>query len=315
MPKRGFLRGQPWVTGAALAVLAAASSRRLAERPVESPSTPALSLKELIAREQPQLAATPPLSLARLTLLRQWAYENVDWSTPRANLDDDRSNGFYEMDAPQLFSAFRSDRGGVACMGTAYAFMRLCRLYGYDALTLDYGVASLWTHVVTLVRLRLSGRDVWSIQDPTFDVAYVRRGGAPFDYLALLQALVDRRDDEVLVEKGHGGSREFIVAREDVEGFRLNATFDGFVGRLPNGSLKYRRRFSLDFLNEVPKPVAEYLTRRGQPVKAVYLFSHPIRISGGWDFDREQHSVDQAIRPRFMMKRAYKILGLGEPDL
>ena len=315
MLRRVLLRVLPWVIGAMFAVLASASGRRLAEQPVGSESLAALSLKRLIASEQPQLASTAPGSLAMLTRLRHWAFKNVDWSTPRANLDDDRSNGFYEMDAPQLFSAFRSDRGGVACMGTAYAFMRLCRLYGYDALTLDYGEAGQWTHVVALVRLRLGGRDVWSVQDPTFDLTYVNRSGEPFDYLNLLQALVDRRGDEVLVEKGCGGSREFIVARDDVEGFRLDDTFDGFVGRLPDGSLKFRRRFPTAFFNEVPEPVARYLTRRGQPEKAVYLFAYPIRISGGWDFDRTQHWVRQEVRPRFMMKRARKILGLSDTDL
>lgn len=297
-----------------LAVVPPAEAPTLAEPPVESESAAARSLKGLIARERPQLASTPPGSLARLTLLRNWAYENVDWSSPNANFDDDRSNRFYEMDAPELFSAFRSDRGGVMCGGTAYAFMRLCRLYGYDALTLDFGVPGLWTHVVTLVRLRLGGRDVWSVQDPTFDLMYVRRGGAPFDYLALLQALVEGRGDEVLVGKGPGGAREFIVAREDREFFRPDGTFDGLVGRLPDGSMKYRKRYQPDNPFDGPNDssgsrLTEYFSQHGQPAEAVYLFLYPIRISGGWDFDREQHWVRQEIRPRFMMKRACKILG------
>ena len=270
-------------------------------------------LKQLIARDSPQLATAGPDDSARLTLLRQWAYENTDWSTPGANLDDDRANGFYEMDAPELFSAFRNDKGGVLCGGTAYAFMRLCRLYGYDALTLDFGAPSVWTHVVTLVRLSQGGRDVWSVQDPTYDVTYVHRDGTPFDYLDLLRALRDRQDDQVLVEKGEGRSRDYIVAPGDAESMLPTLRSDGsFVGRLPDGALKYRRRYSFDSMRETVGPsVARFLTREGHPGKTIYLFLYPIRISGGWAFDREPHQVPREVRPRYMMKRARKILGLS----
>jgi hypothetical protein len=319
-PKLGrpFLRGLTWVAGVVLAVGLAATGRRFAELPrsISPETTPGLFLQHLIAKDLPQLTTGGVDSSARLTLLRQWAYENTDWSTPGANLDDDRTNRFYELDAPELFSAFRNDRGGVLCMGTAYAFMRLCRLYGYDALTLDFGAPSVSTHVVTLVRLSLSGRDVWSVQDPTYDVTYVHRDGTPFDYLDLLQALRDRQDGQILVEKGQGRSREYIVAPGDAESMlptlSADESFELFVGRLPNGALKYRRRYSIESFSETVGPsVAEFLTREGHPGKAIYLFLYPIRISGGWAFDREQRQVPREVRPRFMMKRARKILGLS----
>jgi hypothetical protein len=269
----------------------------------------------LIANDLPQLATAGLDKSTRLTLLRQWAYENTDWSTPGANLDDDRTNRFYESDAPELFSAFRNDRGGVLCGGTAYAFMRLCRLYGYDALTLDFGVPGVSTHVVTLVRLSQAGRDVWSVQDPTYDVTYLHRDGTPFDYLDLLRALRERQDGRVLVEKGQGRSREYIVAPGDAESMlpmlSADESIELFVGRLPDGALKYRRRYSIDSFREADGPsIAEFLTREGHPGGAIYLFLYPIRISGGWAFDREQRQVPREIRPRFMMKRARKILGL-----
>ena len=51
-------------------------------------------LKQLIATDLPQLATAGPGSSTSLTRLRQWAFENTDWSTPSANLDDDRRNRF-----------------------------------------------------------------------------------------------------------------------------------------------------------------------------------------------------------------------------
>jgi hypothetical protein len=306
------------VTGVVLAVAVAANGRRSVELPrsVNSATESALLLKELIAKDLPRLATTAVGSSARLTLLRRWAYENTDWSTPGANLDEDRANRFYEMDAPELFSAFRHDRGGVLCGGTAYAFMRLCRLYGYDALTVDFGAPSAGTHVVTLARLSRGGHDVWSVQDPTYDVTYVHRDGQPFDYLDLLRALCDRQGGQIVVENGKGRSREFIVAPDDAESTLpvLNAhkSFDLFVGPLPDGALKYRRRYSIDGFNEIDgSSTAAFLQREGHPAEAIYLFLYPLRISGGWDFDREQHSVSRQARPRFMMKRVRAILGPG----
>jgi hypothetical protein len=218
------------------------------------------------------------------------------------------------MDAPELFSAFRNDRGGVLCGGTAYAFMRLCRHYGYDALTLDFGAPGVATHVVTLARLSQGGHDVWSLQDPTYDVTYVHRDGSPFDYLDLLRALRDRKGGEVLVEKGLGRSREFIVAPGDAASLLTKLSTDSSIelleGRMPDGGLKYRRRYSIDGFNEIDgSSIAAFLTREGHPAEAIYLLLHPIRISGGWDFDREQHSVPRQARPRFMMKRVRQILG------
>jgi hypothetical protein len=318
-PGRSFFRSLPWVVPVVLlAVAFAVNGLTVGEPPRLSGSTADSEplLKELIAKDLPLLAMTAPGSSARLTLLRQWAYENTDWSTPGANLDEDRTNRFYEMDAPELFSAFRNDRGGVLCGGTAYAFMRLCRHYGYDALTLDFGAPGVATHVVTLARLSQGGHNVWSIQDPTYDVTFVHRDGTPFDYLDLLRTLRDRQDGEVLVEKGPGRSREFIVALDEAESMlpvlNKDKSFDLFVGPLPGGALKYRRRYSIDEFNEIDgSSTAAFLTREGHPTESIYLFLHPIRISGGWDFDREQHSVPRQARPRFMMKRVRQILGPG----
>lgn len=305
------------MTGVVLALAVAATGRRFAERPrsINPEATPALFLKELIAKDLPQLV-TPALDdSSRLTLLRRWAYENTDWSTPGANLDE-RTNGFYDMGAPELFSAFRNDKGGVLCGGTAYAFMQLCRLYGYDALTLDFGAPSVSTHVVTLVRLSQGGRDVWSIQDPTYDVTYMHRDGTPFDYLDLLRSLRDRQDDRVLVEKGQGRSRDYIVAPDEAESMlrvlSADESFEVFVGPLSNGALKYRRRYSIEKFKQINGPsIAEFLAREGHPGDAVYLFLYPIGISGGRAFDQKQIHVPREIRPHFMMKRAREILGLG----
>jgi hypothetical protein len=317
MRTRGFVRSLPWVAGAVLAVAVAATARRSVERPrAPGPKETRRSLlMARIARDLPRLGEATLGDTARLTLLRQWAYENTDWSTPGANLDDDRANGFYEMDAPQLYGAFSSDRGGVLCGGTAYAFMRLCRLFGYDALTLDFGLERVSTHVVTLVRLRRGGRDVWSVQDPTYDAAYVHRSGEPFDYLDLLRALCARQDDRVKVERGQGRPREFLVAPADAEsmlpGLVADGSVEGLGDRLPGGTLKYRRRYSIDTFRDIDgSATAAGLRREGHPARALYLFLHPIRISGGWEFDREQRGVPREARPRFMMKRVREILDL-----
>jgi len=302
------------VTAVALAMALGAIGRRSIEppRPVDVEGVSRLFLRRLIAKDQPLLATTTLDEWTRLTLLRRWAYENTDWSTAGANLDDDRANGFYEMGAPEVFSAFRNDRGGVLCGGTSYAFMRLCRLYGYDALTLDFGAPDVSTHVVTLVRLSQGGHDVWSVQDPTYDVTYVHRGGAPFDYLALLRALRDHQDGEVFVENGQGRSREYIVAPGDVEStLPVDESFETLVSRLPDGALKYRRRYSIDEFNDIDGTrTAAFLRRQGYPAKALYLFLYPIRVSGGWAFDEHQRRVPRQARSRFMMKRVREILGL-----
>jgi hypothetical protein len=316
MHMRGFVRSLPWVIAVVLATAIGAPAWRSVERPPAPPVGPtSRQLKERILLDVPRIAQAALDEATRLDLLRQWAHENTDWSTPGANLDDDRANRFYEMDAPELFEAFRSDRGGVLCGGTAYAFMRLCRLYGYDALTLDFGLKGVSTHVVTLVRLRRGGRDAWSVQDPTYDATYVHRDGTPFDYLDLLRALREGRHDQVLVERGPGRTRDFIVDPRDaesmLEGLVADESLGPLVGRLPGGALKYRRRYSIDRWNDIAgSSAAASLKRDGHPEVALYLFLYPIRISGGWAFDREQRQVPREARPRFMMKRVREVLDL-----
>jgi len=144
--------------------------------------------------------------------------------------------------------------------------------------------------------------------------------GTPFDYLDLLRALRDRQHGRILVEQGRGRSRDFIVAPEDAESMpdlpgTDGESIDRFVGPLPRGALKYRRRYSIHGFNDIAgSSTAAFLTHEGHPAEAIYLFLYPIRISGGWDFDREQHSAPRRARPRFMMKRVRAVLGPGALD-
>ena len=94
-------------------------------------------------------------------------------------------------------------------------------------------------------------------------------------------------------------------------GLGEDESLEPFVGRLPGGALKYRRRYSIDRFNEIDgSSTAAFLKREGHPEVALYLFLYPIRISGGWAFDREQRQVPREARPRFMMKRVREILDL-----
>lgn len=299
------------VIGIVLAVGAVGTGGKLLERlqSIRTESRPALVLKGLIEKDLPKIAMAGLDGVARVGLLRQWAYENTDWSTPGANLDDDPTTGFYEVDAPELFRAFRNDRGGVNCGGTAYAFMRLCQMYDYFALTVDMGIPGRATHVVTLVRLADRGRDVWSVQDATFDVSYVHRDGAAFDYLDLLRALRDRQSDRIHVEKGDGRSREVIVAPDDAGGMSdaLRERMH-LVGSRPEGALKYRRGYSLAEFNEARRSsVAESLRRDGLPGDPTYLFLYPIWISGGRELDRQPDRVPRSVRPHVVFNQARKI--------
>jgi hypothetical protein len=186
--------------------------------------------------------------------------------------------------------------------------MRLCQLYGYFALTVDLGFPGRATHVVTLVRLADHGRDVWSVQDATFDVSYTSRDGKLFDYLDLLRALRDRQGDRVLVRKGDGRSREVIVAPEDVADLSDSDRRRALRAERRDSVLKFRRAYSIDEFNKsIRSSVAELFERDGLPGEPIYLFLYPHYISAGREIDRHPDLVPFRARPYFVWNRARKI--------
>ena len=196
--------------------------------------------------------------------------------------------------------------------------MRLCRLYGYDALTLDFGAPSAWTHVVT-ARQAESGRSGRLVHSRSYlrrDIRASRRYAVrlPRSAAGIARPARRRRCSWRKARAGHAITSSLpATPSRCATTLRSDGSFELFVGRLPDGALKILEGVIRSIASErsVGPSVARFLTREGHPAKAIYLFLYPIRISGGWAFDREQHQVPQEVRPRYMMKRARKILGLS----
>lgn len=266
--------GGGWMAGAA-----EAAHRAVPPRPAGQ-SLGREELQELVTRET-ALRESGLTEWDIVNRLRDWGYANIDLATARALLDRSDSFDFRKMGAAEFFQAFFQDQGGVWCGGAAYALAELYRLFGFRASIVDYGHPEVLTHVVTLVRIDDHGTRRTVVQDPTFNLAYATREGAPLDYLELLTALKEGRRRAVRLLFGRFKEKEVLVHPRDAHlpvPYLRGKPSRHLVGVLPNGMTKYRAQVSLQaFEAPLRKRIGEFLRQEGYPADSLYLLLFPIK--------------------------------------
>lgn len=241
-------------------------------------------LKELIARDRPQLRDPELDDWTKVSVLRDWAYETIDWGSGATLINGQVASEFFQRSAPAAFAVFLQDRAGTFCGGAAYALKELYRLYGFDAYMVDIGNPQVMTHTVTLVRLQHGGREIVSVQDPTFNLTYLDSDGLPYDYFQLLADLRHHRHEDVLLEEGPAKVRELIVEKiPDFAGYLHMLVEDlDAIPRLPDGRYKAGLRLTLSGFDAVfSERIGAYLASRGRPPQTIYLYLDLLGIHGG----------------------------------
>ena len=254
------------------------SSALLRELARKSHETSSALLKELITRQM-ALREAGVSEWETVNRIREWAHANIEVATPGYLLDQDASFDFYNRSAAEILEAFFQDRGGVWCGGAAHALRKLYEVFGFQASTIDSGKPYVMTHAVTLVRIRDAGMEKTVIQDPTLNLTYVIGGGEPYDYYALLTALMQHQHGNVRRFRGSLGKANALVYPGDDDFY-----FDHVVAPdakpvqvLPNGVKKYESRLSLEsFERRFGERIHAFLRKEGHPAQTVYLFLYPI---------------------------------------
>ncbi|HXZ44536.1 MAG TPA: hypothetical protein VEH53_06875, partial [archaeon] len=235
-------------------------------------------LRELITREM-SLRDGGLTDSEKVNRLREWVHANILVSTPSNLLDQDKSFDYYNRSAGEIFAAFFQDLGGVWCGGAAYALMEVYGLFGFKASMIDYGKPGVMTHVVTLVKIKYGGLEETVIQDPTLNVTYATRNGAPYDYLQLLTDLMQHQHERVRILFGMDGTGGVLVAPGD-ERFPLDYLVESGVQPirvLQNGARKYKSRLSLErFERQFGERIRVFLRKEGHPGEMLYLLLYPL---------------------------------------
>lgn len=246
--------------------------------PRPNPATAAVLLKEMVVREMS--LRTPDLTEWDVVdRIRDWAYAHTVWSTESYLLDRNANFNYYQRSAPEIFAAFLSDKGGVWCGGTAHALMKLYRMFGFSASTLDYGRPDIADHVVTLVRITYKGRKKLVVQDSTFNITYTTTGGIPYDYFDLLAVLMRGEHERIAMPAGKSGMRGLLVHPR--EGSALLRDARGSAQIVKGGGRKYQFAPTLEgFEREHGAAIHAFLRNEGRPADMRYLLLYP---TGGSD--------------------------------
>ena len=260
-------------------------------------------LREVIAREYPQIRNEKINDWGKIKLLRQWTHEHVWLGTESTQLGLGSSwREFYSKDAPALFSMFFQYRGATMCKGYAYALMKLYQMYGFESYIFGFGNRQVMTHAVTLVRIKHKERIILAIQDATFDITYIDSNGIPFDFFDLLKTLKSHNHHMVMIEHGNAGAPYFIFDLKDkIEEFYglVIKPDDKPISELPNGRLIYKSKETIDTFNDRYGPsVGEMLEKEGHPSDMIYLFLYLLYMQDG-----KLNSVDD------LLKQAEAIIG------
>lgn len=235
-------------------------------------------LKKIVTNDIPEISNAAN-DWQRVNLLREWAYSNIDWSSGKALLDQDKSFDFYDKSSVDIFSAFFQDKGGVRCGGTAYSLKKLYQLFGFKAYIADMGKPSVMTHVVTLVEIIFQNSVKLVVQDATFDITYADNQGEPLDYFELLSLLSSHKHEAINVIYGKSENGEFLLHPEDDKSQynHIISLKDSPFVVLESGVLKFRSRLTLSsFDRRFGKAIKEFLVKEGHPPHILYLFLYPI---------------------------------------
>ena len=258
----------------------------------------------LILNDFPDFGRPGLEDLEVVTILRRFTYQNIiEAYDLSVCLDTDPSFNYASRQAPEIFQAFREDRGGVWCGGAARAYYRLCRMFGFKCFMINLGnlVGGL-SHVTTVVEINHHGRGMLVVQDPYLNTAFRDSSRQPIDYLDLLSILSRRDHDLIVPEDIENQTRYYLVPAEfepEVAGtwhFRRDGSLAQPVDRLADGTLKYIVRPSAGLLLETNSELQHFLSEKGHPVNILYFFLYPSAVYGEHDVkylaDRITESLD-----------------------
>ncbi|MGA7934394.1 MAG: hypothetical protein WCA35_12675 [Kovacikia sp.] len=245
-------------------------------------------LKELVAKQYPDIENPQISDWQKVNLLRRWAYRNIVNSTKSCFLEEVLKPDFYKKTAFELYTAFKQDKGGVQCGGSSIFLEKLYREYNFNAYTLNMGEpSSQFTHVVNLVEIRGKGQKKLVIEDASHNVTLVHQDGSVLDYFTFLRLLSQLKDNQIKIVKDNDGKRNWLFCKDDPldePTLKLVRESSSECIDIPNLGLKCKSRVVLeDFTRNYPNlpKNKQFLVHGGYDLDLVYLYLylHPFSIN------------------------------------
>jgi len=243
------------------------------------------SLKELISKQYPDIENPGTSDWQKVNLLRRWAYKNIVTSTRICLLENVLEPNFYKKTAPELYAAFKQDKGGVWCGGSSVFLEKLYHEYGFNAYTVNMGKSEYLTHVVNLVEIWDQGQKKLVIEDAYFNMTYTAQNGAPLDYFAFLKLLCQLKDKQIKVVKDDDGERSCLLCKD----YLSDPVFMAFIKRNLSKCIqtsvdktKCNCKVILDALiNDHPSApkTKQFLAKAGYKPNLIYLYLYPFSIN------------------------------------
>jgi len=261
-------------------------------------------LKELVHLQYPAIQDPHLSDWERITLLRQWATEHIDWGSPSlcTQMTQAQYRRFFPADAPTIFAMFLGDEGAVMCQGASFALMRLYEAYGYESYYFGIALPGVMSHAMTLVRINHNGRSVLTVQDATFDITYVDLDGEPYDYLDMLAVVKAGGHDVVVVQQGPRNLSDILFCSDE----EIDVDF-GCPGYIPDatpmpalsdGRIKVKGGITADSFwasSGLGAATRDALVADGHPPHLCYVFLYPLYVRDGNGDIRELMDVWQSI--------------------
>ena len=146
-----------------------------------------------LEREYTEFYMDETTDFEKVNILREFVYRNSVFANgSEMLLDINNYLGTEKNEKKQvqnLFNVTKERIGGFYCEGFATILTLLYRSMGYEAVNLSMAVDGENSHVLTLVKVK----ELWIVEDATFNQVYVKQNGEPLDIREIIFYLLFRR--------------------------------------------------------------------------------------------------------------------------
>jgi len=237
-----------------------------------------LAVQQVVIEERPQLKTAGITDYEKVCIIRDWAAETIDSSSPSLRLSS-RIKNINSISAYEMYSAFANDQSGVLCGGSAHFLMKVYQAFGFDAGRLGIGFSDLGSHVITLVQIEQDGEKLISVQDANLNVTYESVDGKPMDYIKMLCLLKERRESEIVITEPETPLvRDYLSCSGDVSSERRNCTYVGLVNDGTAGGNSIAKYSCIVGSSAFTEEQRAALSQRGLPPEDIYLHLFPNSI-------------------------------------
>lgn len=248
-------------------------------------------LRRLVAERFPELSADHVSDWEKVSLIRQWAYENSDLAGADAiKLEHQADFDYSRRGAAGLFGAYFEDRGGAYCGGTSVALSALYEVFGFQshAISMGFPGPESLTHTATLVDIVHDGRPLTVIQDAYVNVTYADLNDEPMDLFELSRRLASGEDPGTRIVEGPPALRDVLIEanwtgpelQQSSWMFKRESGPSEPVGLVEKGWKKFRTATTLEEMLTWAPPLLDEVESRGRPRDILQLFAFPFNISG-----------------------------------